>query len=295
MDLLPILSNQRIQNTICGKIADLITPALKLNSSAAKIEIIKVKSETLIMGITFLRFNFLKGSQPVVLGTSDKSTYEKIRSYEKLKELSELLSICLNESIHSEIATLVPANELKKTFIGNDDYVGMFKKNESYHYLQMTFGEESNPIILNIPINSNTYSSNYIYEVTGLIEQSKILIVEDSKMIRAALKNYLNAIGLNNIDEAIDGSEGATKALTSLKKYNLIIADWHMPEMSGLELLRQVRHNADIKTTPFILATSEQKKEEIVEAVKLRVSGYLIKPFTLDMLVKSIKNATKDA
>ena len=294
MDLLPILSNQRVQSSIATKILEITSVALQLNSSNFKCEVIKQKSEALIMGLTFVRFNFQKGSQPVVLGTSDRATYEKIKAYPKIKELSELLGICLNESIHGEIQSLLSANEMKKTFIGNDDTIGVFKKNESYQFLRITMGEESKPIILDIPILSNTYSSNYVYETTGLIEASRILIVEDSKMIREALKNYLFALGLNNVDEAIDGKEGAIKALSTLKKYNLIIADWHMPEMSGLEMLREVRNNIDIKTTPFILATSEQKKEEIVEAVKLRVSGYLIKPFTLDMLLKAIKNCAKD-
>lgn len=109
----------------------------------------------------------------------------------------------------------------------------------------------------------------------------KILIVDDVSSLRDLLKAYLRRLGYLNITEADDGQH----ALNTLKNahenkapFELVISDWNMPNMDGLELLKKVRASPSWKTLPFILLTTESEKEKVLEALKADVSNYMIKP-----------------
>ena len=106
----------------------------------------------------------------------------------------------------------------------------------------------------------------------------KVLVVDDFATMRRIVKGVLKQLGFSNIVEAEDGS----LALEHLKKeqIGLIVSDWNMPNMNGLDLLKSVRGDADLKDIPFIMVTAEGQKENVVEAVKAGVSNYIIKPFT---------------
>ena len=106
----------------------------------------------------------------------------------------------------------------------------------------------------------------------------KVLIVDDFATMRRIVKGVLKQLGFNNIIEAEDGNA----ALEELKKekIGLIVSDWNMPNMSGLDLLKAVRGNEQFKSIPFIMVTAEGQKENVIEAVKSGVSNYIVKPFT---------------
>ncbi len=106
----------------------------------------------------------------------------------------------------------------------------------------------------------------------------KVLVVDDFATMRRIVKGVLKQLGFSNIIEAEDGNA----ALGELKKekFGLIVSDWNMPNMSGLDLLRAVRGDTDLKTIPFIMVTAEGQKENVIEAVKAGVSNYIVKPFT---------------
>ena len=106
----------------------------------------------------------------------------------------------------------------------------------------------------------------------------KVLIVDDFATMRRILRNILKQIGFTDIAEADDGDT----ALKELKKgkYDLILCDWNMPEMSGLELLNIVRSDDELKNIPFVMVTAEAQKDNIVEAVQAGVTNYVVKPFT---------------
>ena len=106
----------------------------------------------------------------------------------------------------------------------------------------------------------------------------RILIVDDFSTMRRIVKNLLNDLGFFNTAEADDG----TSALAELRKgpYDLIITDWNMPGMPGLELLKAVRANDKLKKMPVLMLTAEAKREQIIEAAQAGVNGYVIKPFT---------------
>ena len=109
-----------------------------------------------------------------------------------------------------------------------------------------------------------------------------VLIVDDFATMRRILKNILRQIGFTNIYEADDGKS----ALNMLKKqkFDLILCDWNMPEMSGLELLNKVRSDNELKGIPFVMVTAEAQKNNIIEAVQAGVSNYVVKPFTAETI-----------
>ena len=110
----------------------------------------------------------------------------------------------------------------------------------------------------------------------------KVLVVDDMSTMRRILKNVLRQIGFSDIIEAENGQD----ALTKLKSggFGLVISDWNMPVMQGIELLRAVRADADLKTLPFLMVTGEAQKENLIEAVQVGVSSYVVKPFTAELL-----------
>ncbi|MFC1862531.1 chemotaxis response regulator CheY [Thermodesulfobacteriota bacterium] len=106
----------------------------------------------------------------------------------------------------------------------------------------------------------------------------KVLVVDDFATMRRIVKGVLKQLGYTNIIEAEDGSN-AFKELKK-EKVGLIVSDWNMPNMTGLELLKEVRNDSDLKDIPFLMVTAEGQKENVVEAVQAGVSNYIVKPFT---------------
>lgn len=113
-----------------------------------------------------------------------------------------------------------------------------------------------------------------------------ILVVDDFSTMRRIIKGLLQDLGFSNITEAADG----LTALSLLKagNFDLLITDWNMPGMQGVELLRQVRADERMKKLPVLMLTAEAKREQIVAAAQAGVSGYVIKPFTAATLREKI-------
>lgn len=115
----------------------------------------------------------------------------------------------------------------------------------------------------------------------------KILVVDDFSTMRRIVKNILRQIGFSNIDEAEDGN-GALSKLRS-DKYELVISDWNMPNMTGLDLLKAIRADGVLNNIPVLMVTAEAKKENVVEAIKHGVNNYIVKPFTAEVLKDKIE------
>ena len=104
-----------------------------------------------------------------------------------------------------------------------------------------------------------------------------ILIVDDYKTMLRIIRNLLRQLGFANVDEA---SDGAT-ALQKLRRgdFGLVISDWNMEPMTGFQLLKEVRTDSKLKSTPFIMVTAESKTENVIAAKKAGVNNYIVKPF----------------
>ena len=109
-----------------------------------------------------------------------------------------------------------------------------------------------------------------------------ILIVDDYKTMLRIVRNLLKQVGFENIDEATDGSAALLKLRE--KDYGLIISDWNMEPMTGLQLLKEVRSDDRLKATPFVMITAESKPENVVEAKRAGVNNYIVKPFNAETL-----------
>ncbi len=104
-----------------------------------------------------------------------------------------------------------------------------------------------------------------------------ILIVDDYKTMLRIIRNLLKQLGFDNVEEAQDGSAALTKLRD--KSFGLVISDWNMEPMSGLQLLKEVRADVKLKDTPFIMITAESKSENVIAAKEAGVNNYIVKPF----------------
>jgi len=114
----------------------------------------------------------------------------------------------------------------------------------------------------------------------------KVLVVDDFSTMRRIVKNLLRDLGFTNISEADDGST----ALPMLQggDFDFVVTDWNMPGMQGIDLLRAIRADANLKHIPVLMVTAEAKKEQIVAAAQAGVNGYVIKPFTAATLKEKL-------
>ena len=119
-----------------------------------------------------------------------------------------------------------------------------------------------------------------------------ILIVDDYKTMLRILRNLLRKLSFNNVEEAMDG----TQALQKLRQaqFGLVISDWNMEPMTGIELLRQVRADEKLKATPFIMITAESKSENVIAAKEAGVSNYIVKPFNAETLKSNMSSVLGD-
>jgi len=119
-----------------------------------------------------------------------------------------------------------------------------------------------------------------------LNKDMKILIVDDFSTMRRIIKNLLRDLGFSNTQEADDGQT----ALPMLQSgnFDFLVTDWNMPGMTGIDLLKAVRADEKLSTLPVLLVTAEQKREQIVEAAQAGVNGYIVKPFTAEVLKEKI-------
>lgn len=109
-----------------------------------------------------------------------------------------------------------------------------------------------------------------------------ILIVDDYKTMLRIIKTLLKQLGFDNVDEATDG--GMALGMLKQKKYGMVISDWNMEPVTGFELLKSVRADAELKSLPFILITAESKTENVIAAKQAGVNNYIVKPFNADTL-----------
>lgn len=113
----------------------------------------------------------------------------------------------------------------------------------------------------------------------------KALVVDDSAVMRKVLTGALSRANINNADQAADGAQ-ALEAVKSTE-YNLVLMDWNMPNMLGIDAVREIR--AEGKTMPIIMVTTEAEKSRVIDALKAGANDYVIKPFEPATIVAKIQ------
>ena len=113
----------------------------------------------------------------------------------------------------------------------------------------------------------------------------KVMIVDDSAVMRKIVMKALMEAGHTDLVEAADGKEALSKA----GDVDVVFTDWNMPVMMGIDMLRAIRADPDLKHIPVLMVTAEAQKENIIEAVQAGVSNYVVKPFTSDALLEKLQ------
>ncbi len=119
----------------------------------------------------------------------------------------------------------------------------------------------------------------------------KILLVDDSSTMRRIQKNTLTKLGYEDVDEAEDGAQAIQKV--AMTAYDLVLMDWNMPNMTGIEALKKIKENPDTKSVPVIMVTSESEKTRIIEAIQAGAANYVVKPFQPETLQEKISAVVK--
>ena len=119
------------------------------------------------------------------------------------------------------------------------------------------------------------------------IADTRFLVVDDFSTMRRIVRNLLKELGFVNVQEAEDGVDALVKLRAN--EFDFVVSDWNMPNMTGLELLQNIRADAKLKHLPVLMVTAEAKKENIIQAAQAGASGYVVKPFTAATLDEKLK------
>ena len=121
----------------------------------------------------------------------------------------------------------------------------------------------------------------------------RFLVVDDSSTMRRIIINTLNKLGYTETHEAGNGREGVERLAQNA--VDMIITDWNMPEMSGIDFIKAVRANAATQKLPVLMVTTNAAEDDIVEAMRAGVNNYVVKPFTPDTMKEKIQSALAKA
>ncbi len=124
-------------------------------------------------------------------------------------------------------------------------------------------------------------------------KNTPVLIVDDYKTMLRIIRNLLKQLEFENVEEATDGQEALNKLRAG--SFGLVISDWNMAPMTGLDLLKEVRADARLKGLPFIMITAESKTENVIAAKQAGVSNYIVKPFNAETLRDKIEKVMAHA
>ena len=118
----------------------------------------------------------------------------------------------------------------------------------------------------------------------------RVLIVDDYKTMLRIMRNLLKQLSFENVEEAIDGTATLEKLREFNGEFGLVISDWNMEPMTGIQLLRELRGDDELKQAPFIMVTAESKSENVIAAKEAGVSNYIVKPFNAETLKSKMES-----
>ncbi|ACO78967.1 Response regulator CheY [Azotobacter vinelandii CA] len=122
--------------------------------------------------------------------------------------------------------------------------------------------------------------------ITMADKNMSILVVDDFPTMRRIVRSLLKELGFNNVDEAEDGQDALNKLRGG--SFEFVVSDWNMPNLDGLEMLKQIRSDDGLKHLPVLMVTAEAKKENIIAAAQAGANGYVVKPFTAATLEEKL-------
>jgi len=276
---------------------NMIGEAQKIELTEREPVITAPAQDVTVMGM--LRFGSPKGSSLYALGYSDPA-FEKIwkevfppkpvepgvksQEFELMKALFMALDV--------EFKAQGFAYDPKNAMIQEGETLGDWAKIPVEQVLRLAIGTKAGNLYFEIPLLSGDEVKSRTAAMYGFKEETRMLVVDDSMVSRKYSRSCLGQAGYFNVEECPDGQAALTKIMGTRPPFELIVADWHMPNMSGFELLKKVRALDEFKKLPFIMVTGEKNKDEVVSAIKEGASGYLVKPVAFPSFVKALKKAS---
>jgi two-component system chemotaxis response regulator CheY len=248
-----------------------------------------------------LRFATQKGMVTYAIGSSDPKflgRWKEISSFPvdpAATAAAKSPEFELMKSLFMTLEPLLKANgftvDPKSVILQEGEQLGDWGKISSEHCLRLLVGTPAGDLNFEIPLFNNEFVKERTLELYGFKDSARILVVDDSLTARKSSRNCLAMAGYFQLDEAADGQLGLNKVMGSNPRFDLVVADWHMPNMSGLEMLKKIRAIPEFKKLPVILVTGEKNKEEVISAIREGVTAYLVKPVGLPDFLKALKKA----
>jgi len=180
----------------------------------------------------------------------------------------------------------------KTALIQDGVTLGGWAKIPSLESLLIPIGTTAGELVLEMPLFDLKYAALTTLDLYGFNQNARIMVVDDSSVSRKASRNFLAMAGYFNVDETADGQQAYSKVVGSTPAYELVVADWHMPVMSGFELLKKLRAIPELKKLPIVLVTGEKNKDEVVNAIREGVTSYLVKPVAPENFMKILKKVS---
>lgn len=202
-------------------------------------------------------------------------------------ELVKNLFIALDPELKTKKINADP----KTAMIQEGASLGPWKTMTFQQVIKLPIGTKGGDLIFEIPVFDAEFVKKFTLDTFGFKQDTRVLVVDDSLVSRKFSRSCLAMAGFFNVDEAPDGDAAFNKVASSTPRFELVVLDWHMPNMSGFELLKKIRAINEFKKLPVIMLTGEKNKEEVISALKEGASGYLIKPADPESFFKSMKKA----
>lgn len=171
--------------------------------------------------------------------------------------------------------------------------LGIWSQMEIVKSIQIPFTINDAKLVFEFPCFDSAQRQKIVMDNYGLAEESKILVVDDSPTTRKLSRFHLNSVGFIHLDECEDGLVAIQKLEANPGEFQLVVADWHMPNLTGLDLLKKIRAHAQLANLPVVLVTGERNKDEVFKAIREGVSAYVVKPYEPEVLFKAIKVGTE--
>ncbi len=268
----------------------------------AKEPVVEAKSaEVEINNLALLRFSGSTSSGTYTLGYCNPDFMTAWNQFvspppevpnPNIKSLEFELMKTIYKALEIEFKTLGIGVDPRSAMIQDGISLGGWSKIHINHSIQLPMQTKSGNLIFEIPVYNMEFAKKMTEKLYGFKESARMLVVDDSLVSRKASRNLLAMAGYTNVEETADGQQAFSKISGSQPSFDLVVADWHMPVMSGLDLLKKLRAIDEFKKLPIILLTGEKNKDEVVSAIREGVTAYLVKPVAPDSFLKTLKKAS---
>lgn len=259
----------------------------------------KIESTPTITALVGVRTNKRDYNEPIFLGYSQpeflplfQELFTHLWGFTQSSAENALIEVLI-QGLEAELASKGLRLEKKDFLHFTSQTIGYWSKVPAQNLIRFPFTTPKGEINFEIPLYDQNYSEQITLHTGGFPKNARILVADHFSTARNILRMALGYAGYLNVVECKDGLEAYNKVIMSNPRFDLILSDWEMPNMSGFEMLKKIRAETEksIKEIPLILVTGEKSKDDVLNSVRAGVSGYVVKPCSSLVLFKAMKKA----